>query len=210
MKTELFLNRHLGPRKEEVDLMLQKIGVDSLETLIKETIPENIRLTQDMKLDDAMSESDYLMHLKKISSKNKVFRTYIGLGYNRSYLPAVIQRNILENPGWYTAYTPYQAEIAQGRLEALLNFQTMVSDLTGMELANASLLDEGTAAAEAMSLLFSVRNRDQKKSNAVKFYVSDDIFPQTLSLLKSRSKPLGIELVIDTIQNVNIDKSFFL
>ena len=209
MKTELFLNRHLGPRKEEVDLMLQKIRVDSLETLIKETIPKNIRLTQDMKLDDAMSESDYLMHLKKISSKNKVFRTYIGLGYNRSYLPAVIQRNILENPGWYTAYTPYQAEIAQGRLEALLNFQTMVSDLTGMELANASLLDEGTAAAEAMSLLFSVRNRDQKKSNAVKFYVSDDIFPQTLSLLKSRSKPLGIELVIDTIQNVNIDKSFF-
>ena len=209
MKTELFLNRHLGPRKEEVDLMLQKIGVDSLETLIKETIPENIRLTQDMKLDDAMSESDYLTHLKKISSKNKVFRTYIGLGYNRSYLPAVIQRNILENPGWYTAYTPYQAEIAQGRLEALLNFQTMVSDLTGMELANASLLDEGTAAAEAMSLLFSVRNRDQKKSNAVKFFVSDDIFPQTLSLLKSRSKPLGIELVIDAIQNVNIDKSFF-
>ena len=209
MKTELFLNRHLGPRKEEVDLMLQKIGVDSLETLIKETIPENIRLTQDMKLDDAMSESDYLMHLKKISSKNKVFRTYMGLGYNRSYLPAVIQRNILENPGWYTAYTPYQAEIAQGRLEALLNFQTMVSDLTGMELANASLLDEGTAAAEAMSLLFSVRNRDQKKSNAVKFYVSEDIFPQTLSLLKSRSKPLGIELVIDAIQNVNLDNSFF-
>ena len=209
MKTELFLNRHLGPRKEEVDLMLQKIGVDSLETLIKETIPENIRLTQDMKLDDAMSESDYLMHLKKISSKNKVFRTYMGLGYNRSYLPAVIQRNILENPGWYTAYTPYQAEIAQGRLEALLNFQTMVSDLTGMELANASLLDEGTAAAEAMSLLFSVRNRDQKKSNAVKFYVCEDIFPQTLSLLKSRSKPLGIELVIDAIQNVNLDNSFF-
>ena len=192
MKTELFLNRHLGPRKQEVDLMLQKIGVDSLETLIKETIPENIRLTQDMKLDDAMSESDYLMHLKKISSKNKVFRTYMGLGYN-----------------WCTAYTPYQAEIAQGRLEALLNFQTMVSDLTGMELANASLLDEGTAAAEAMSLLFSVRNRDQKKSNAIKFYVSEDIFPQTLSLLKSRSKPLGIELVIDAIQNVNLDNSFF-
>jgi glycine dehydrogenase len=133
----------------------------------------------------------------------------MGLGYNRSYLPAVIQRNILENPGWYTAYTPYQAEIAQGRLEALLNFQTMVSDLTGMELANASLLDEGTAAAEAMSLLFSVRNRDQKKSNAIKFYVSVDIFPQTLSLLKSRSKPLGIELVIDAIQNVNLDNSFF-
>ena len=209
MKTELFLNRHIGPRKEEVDLMLHKIGVDSLKTLIKETIPENIRLTKDMQLDDEMSESDYLMHLKTISSKNKVFKTYIGLGYNRSYLPAVIQRNILENPGWYTAYTPYQAEIAQGRLEALLNFQTMISDLTGMELANASLLDEGTAAAEAMSLLFSVRSRNQKKSNTVKFYVADDIFPQTLSLLKSRSNPLGIELVIDKIENVNLDNTFF-
>ena len=209
MKTELFLNRHIGPRKEEVDLMLRKIGVDSLETLIKETIPENIRLSKDIQLDDEMSESDYLMHLKTISSKNKVFKTYIGLGYNRSYLPAVIQRNILENPGWYTAYTPYQAEIAQGRLEALLNFQTMISDLTGMELANASLLDEGTAAAEAMSLLFSVRSRAQKKSNAVKFYVTDDIFPQTLSLLKSRSNPLGIELVIDKIENINLDDTFF-
>ena len=209
MKTELFLNRHIGPREEEVDLMLRKIGVDSLETLIKETIPENIRLSKDIQLDDEMSESDYLMHLKTISSKNKVFKTYIGLGYNRSYLPAVIQRNILENPGWYTAYTPYQAEIAQGRLEALLNFQTMISDLTGMELANASLLDEGTAAAEAMSLLFSVRSRAQKKSNAVKFYVTDDIFPQTLSLLKSRSNPLGIELVIDKIENINLDDTFF-
>ena len=209
MKTELFLNRHIGPRKEEVDLMLRKIGVDSLETLIKETIPRNIRLGKDIQLDDEMSESDYLMHLKTISSKNKVFKTYIGLGYNRSYLPAVIQRNILENPGWYTAYTPYQAEIAQGRLEALLNFQTMISDLTGMELANASLLDEGTAAAEAMSLLFSVRSRAQKKSNAVKFYVTDDIFPQTLSLLKSRSNPLGIELVIDKIENINLDDTFF-
>ena len=209
MKTELFLNRHIGPREEEVDLMLRKIGVDSLETLIKETIPENIRLSKNIQLDDEMSESDYLMHLKTISSKNKVFKTYIGLGYNRSYLPAVIQRNILENPGWYTAYTPYQAEIAQGRLEALLNFQTMISDLTGMELANASLLDEGTAAAEAMSLLFSVRSRAQKKSNAVKFYVTDDIFPQTLSLLKSRSNPLGIELVIDKIENINLDDTFF-
>ena len=208
MKTELFLNRHIGPREEEVDLMLRKIGVDSLETLIKETIPENIRLSKDIQLDDEMSESDYLMHLKTISSKNKVFKTYIGLGYSRSYLPAVIQRNILENPGWYTAYTPYQAEIAQGRLEALLNFQTMISDLTGMELANASLLDEGTAAAEAMSLLFSVRSRAQKKSNAVKFYVTDDIFPQTLSLLKSRSNPLGIELVIDKIENINLDDTF--
>ena len=167
-----------------------------VEKLIEETIPKDIRLSKNIELEKEMSESDFLMHLKQISSKNKVFKTYIGLGYNRSYLPAVIQRNILENPGWYTAYTPYQAEIAQGRLEALLNFQTMVSDLTGMELANASLLDEATAAAEAMSLLFAVRSREQKKNNSFKFLVSDDIFPQTLSLLKKRSKPLGIELVI--------------
>ena len=209
MKTELFLNRHVGPNAFEVKEMLKYIGVDSLETLINETIPDNIRLEKEIDLEPEMSEADYLMHLKNISSKNKVFKTYIGLGYNRSYMPAVIQRNILENPGWYTAYTPYQAEIAQGRLEALLNFQTMISDLTGMELANASLLDESTAAAEAMSLLYSVRTRDQKKNNSVKFFVSDDIFPQTLSLLKTRSKPLGIELVIDNFENVNLDSSFF-
>ena len=209
MKTELFLNRHVGPNPFEVKKMLKYIGVDSLETLIDETIPENIRLEKGIDLKPEMSEADYLMHLKNISSKNKVFKTYIGLGYNRSYMPAVIQRNILENPGWYTAYTPYQAEIAQGRLEALLNFQTMISDLTGMELANASLLDESTAAAEAMSLLYSVRTRDQKKNNSVKFFVSDDIFPQTLSLLKTRSNPLGIELVIDNLENVKLDSSFF-
>ena len=209
MKTELFLNRHVGPNAFEVKEMLKYIGVDSLETLIDETIPENIRLEKGIDLEPEMSEADYLMHLKNISSKNKVFKTYIGLGYNRSYMPAVIQRNILENPGWYTAYTPYQAEIAQGRLEALLNFQTMISDLTGMELANASLLDESTAAAEAMSLLYSVRTRDQKKNNSIKFFVSDDIFPQTLSLLKTRSNPLGIELVIDNLENVNLDSSFF-
>ena len=185
MKTELFLNRHIGPRQDEIKTMLNSIGLNSIEELIDETIPKNIRLNKDIQLEPSMSESDYLRHLKKVSSKNKVFKTYIGLGYNRSYMPAVIQRNILENPGWYTAYTPYQAEIAQGRLEALLNFQTMISDLTGMELANASLLDEGTAAAEAMSLLFSLRTKDQKKNNAVKFLVSDDIFPQTLSLLRS-------------------------
>ena len=209
MKTELFLNRHVGPNAFEVKKMLKYIGVDSLETLIDETIPENIRLEKEIDLEPEMSEADYLMHLKNISSKNKVFKTYIGLGYNRSYMPAVIQRNILENPGWYTAYTPYQAEIAQSRLEALLNFQTMISDLTGMKLANASLLDESTAAAEAMSLLYSVRTRDQKKNNSVKFFVSDDIFPQTLSLLKTRSNPLGIELVIDNLENVNLDSSFF-
>ena len=149
------------------------------------------------------------MHLKTISHLNKVFKTYIGLGYNRSYLPAVIQRNILESPGWYTAYTPYQAEIAQGRLEALLNFQTMVCDLTGMELANASLLDESTAAAEAMTLLFAVRSRDQKKNNINKFFVSKNIFPQTLSLLKTRSNPLGIELVVEDENKFSFDSNEF-
>ena len=156
-----------------------------------------------------MSESDYLTHLKKISSLNKVYKTYIGLGYNRSYLPAVIQRNILENPGWYTAYTPYQAEIAQGRLEALLNFQTMVTDLTGMEISNASLLDESTAAAEAMTLLFSTRSRNQKKENINSFFVSADTFPQTLALLETRAKPLGIKLEIADLSKFDPEKNYF-
>ena len=163
MNTEAFERRHIGPSDEEVKEMLSLIKANSIEELINQTIPESIRNKEQMKLDPPMSESDYLAHLKKISSLNKVYKTYIGLGYNRSYLPAGIQRNILEKPGWYTAYTPYQAEIAQGRLEALLNYQTMVTDLTGMEISNASLLDESTAAAEAMTLLFSTRTRQQKK-----------------------------------------------
>jgi glycine dehydrogenase len=144
--------------------MLKTIGLESLDQLIYETVPDDIRLKQDLDLPDALSEYEYLNHIQELSTKNSVFKTYIGLGYHEAIVPSVIQRNILENPGWYTAYTPYQAEIAQGRLEALLNYQTMVVDLTGMELANASLLDEGTAAAEAMSLLFDVRERPQKKS----------------------------------------------
>ena len=163
MNTESFERRHIGPTENEIKQMLSVINANSIDELIDQTIPKSIRNEKPMRLDPPMSESDYLTHLKKISSLNKVYKTYIGLGYNRSYLPAVIQRNILENPGWYTAYTPYQAEIAQGRLEALLNFQTMVTDLTGMEISNASLLDESTAAAEAMTLLFSTRSRNQKK-----------------------------------------------
>lgn len=169
MNTESFSRRHIGPRESDIKLMLKTVNASSIDELIEDTIPENIRLKNALELEDPLSESDYLMHLKTISHLNKVFKTYIGLGYNRSYLPAVIQRNILESPGWYTAYTPYQAEIAQGRLEALLNFQTMVCDLTGMELANASLLDESTAAAEAMTLLFAVRSRDQKKIILINF-----------------------------------------
>ena len=165
MNTESFLIRHIGPRDEDIKKMLKVINANSLDELIDETLPNDIKLNQSLNLGKPLSESEYLMHLKKISALNKVYKTYIGLGYNRSYLPAVIQRNILENPGWYTAYTPYQAEISQGRMEALLNFQTMITDLTGMEISNASLLDESTAAAEAMTLLYAVRDREQKKNN---------------------------------------------
>ena len=163
MNTESFELRHIGPRQKDYETMLKTIGVESFDQLIYETVPDNIKLSQELSLDKAMSEQEYLEHIQALALKNQMFRSYIGLGYHPSNLPAVIQRNILENPGWYTAYTPYQAEIAQGRLEALLNFQTMITDLTGMELANASLLDEGTAAAEAMALLFAVRGTSAKK-----------------------------------------------
>jgi len=209
MNTESFQIRHIGPRDEDIKKMLKTIKAKSLDQLIDETLPNDIKLKGPIELDNPLSESEYLMHLKKISALNKVYKSYIGLGYNRSYLPAVIQRNILENPGWYTAYTPYQAEISQGRMEALLNFQTMITDLTGMEISNASLLDESTAAAEAMNLLYAVRDREQKKSNVSKFFVSKDIFPQTLSVLKTRSKPIGIELVIDDVENFDFDSTFF-
>jgi glycine dehydrogenase len=209
MNTDSFALRHIGPRRSDLPAMLKTIGVDSLEQLIYETVPDDIRLKTELQLDPAMSENEYLEHINDLASKNKIFKTYIGLGYNQSITPPVIQRNILENPGWYTAYTPYQAEIAQGRLEALLNFQTMISDLTGMELANASLLDESTAAAEAMALLFAVRERDQKKNNVVKFFVSEEILPQTLSLLETRSKPLGIELVVGDHETFEYSTTFF-
>ncbi|MDT0558429.1 aminomethyl-transferring glycine dehydrogenase [Ichthyenterobacterium sp. W332] len=209
MNTTSFAARHIGPREEDQKEMLKTIGVNSIEQLIAETIPDDIRLKEPLHLDAAMSEQEYLVHINELSKKNKVFKTYIGLGYHPTILPAVIQRNILENPGWYTAYTPYQAEIAQGRLEALLNFQTMITDLTGMELANASLLDESTAAAEAMSLLFSVRERQQKKDGIVKFFVSEHILPQTLSVLKTRAIPIGIDLVIGSEDNFDFSSEFF-
>jgi glycine dehydrogenase len=189
--------------------MLHTVGVESMDQLIFETIPNDIRLEEDLTLDNAMSEQEYLEHITELSSKNQLFKTYIGLGYHQAITPPVIQRNILENPGWYTAYTPYQAEIAQGRLEALLNYQTMVTDLTGMELANASLLDESTAAAEAMGLLFSVRERAQKKNNVTKFFVSEEILPQTLSLLKTRATPIGVALVIGNHEEFDFSKEFF-
>ena len=189
--------------------MLSFIGVESIEELLTETIPEEIRLKDKLESNTPLSEYQFLKHIQALSNKNKLYDTYIGLGYHPTITPPVIQRNILENPGWYTAYTPYQAEIAQGRLEALFNFQTMVSDLTGMELANASLLDESTAAAEAMSMLFSLRTREQKKANANKFFVSNRILPQTLEVLNTRATPLGIELVVESESNIVYNSSYF-
>ena len=209
MNTNSFQLRHIGPNKEEQEKMLATIKANSLEQLILETVPDNIRLKEDLDLAPAMSEYEYLAHIKKLSEKNRVFKSYIGLGYHEAIVPSVIQRNILENPGWYTAYTPYQAEIAQGRLEALLNYQTMVCDLTGMELANASLLDESTAAAEAMALLFDVRERAQKKAGVCKFFVSEEILPQTLSVLQTRSTPIGVELVIGNHKDFDFSDEFY-
>jgi glycine dehydrogenase len=209
MKTDSFVLRHVGPRAHEIEAMVTSIGLTSLDELIEKTIPDNIRLTTGLNLPDAMSEFEFMTHIQKLSNKNKIFKNYIGLGYHPTILPGVIQRNILENPGWYTAYTPYQAEIAQGRLEALLNYQTMVSDLTGMDLANASLLDEGTAAGEAMIMLYNTRSRAQKKGQASKFFISDTLLPQTKDVLKTRANPLGIELVFGNHENVHLSEEFF-
>ena len=203
----MFLNRHLGPNESEIAQMTQAIGVENLEQLIAETIPADIRLKAPLNLPEGISEYAFQKKIQKLAKKNKLYANYIGMGYHPAIVPAVIQRNILENPGWYTAYTPYQAEIAQGRLEALFNYQTVVSDLTGMELANASLLDESTAAAEAMTLLFAVRTRDQKKNNVQRFFVDQNTLPQTISLLQTRAQPIGIELVIGAIDA--LDDSFF-
>ena len=209
MKLYNFSDRHIGPRNSDVQQMIEKIGITSINQLIEETVPSQIMLNRDMDLPEAMSEIRFSEHMKSISQKNKIYRSYIGMGYYNTILPAVIHRNILENPGWYTSYTAYQAEISQGRLEALLNFQTMVSDLTAMDLANASLLDEGTSAAEAMIMLFNTRTRPQKKEGVKKFFVSELCFPQTIDLLKTRSEPLEIELVIGNHENIEIDNTFY-
>ncbi|GAA0752314.1 aminomethyl-transferring glycine dehydrogenase [Psychroflexus lacisalsi] len=209
MNTESFSSRHIGPRGESIKEMLNEVGAESVGELIYETIPNDIKLERKLNLPEPLTEFEFSNHVQGLASQNKVYKSYIGLGYHQAILPAVIQRNVFENPGWYTAYTPYQAEIAQGRLEALLNFQTMVSDLTGMELANASLLDEATSAAEAMTLLFAVRSREQKKNNIVKFFVGENVLPQTLALLKTRSEPLEIELVVGNPEKFDFDESYF-
>ena len=202
---EAFEDRHIAPNASDTQKMLETIGVNSIDQLIEETVPAKIRLKKSMELPAAKSEFDYLKDLKITASKNKVFKSYIGQGYYDCITPGVIQRNILENPGWYTQYTPYQAEIAQGRLQALLNYQTMVMDLTGMEIANASLLDEGTAAAEAMFMQYSTRKND--KANV--FFVSEHVLPQTIDILKTRSNPLGIELLIGNHETVQLNDTIF-
>ena len=208
MFKENFTRRHIGPNSSELNKILSTIGVTSVEQLLEQTIPEKIRLKNDLNIPEGISEMEFLKEIKKLSSLNQKFKTYIGLGYHDTFTPSVIQRNILENPGWYTAYTPYQPEIAQGRLEALLNFQTMVCDITKMEIANASLLDEGTSAAEAMIMMYNNRSKDQKSTNQNKFYVDSNIFPQTLAVLSTRAKPLDIELIVGDIKELNEDEFF--
>lgn len=191
-----FQARHIGPRPSDLSDMLTTIGVSSLDQLIHETIPENIRLKHELNIGNPMSEYAYLQFLQEKANKNKVCKNYIGLGYYGTITPGVIQRNIFENPGWYTQYTPYQAEIAQGRLEALLNFQTMIADLTALPIANASLLDEATAVAEAMHVFFEVRNKSKNKPQALKIFIDKHTFPQTIDVVKGRALPLDIEVVI--------------
>jgi glycine dehydrogenase len=209
MITNNFERRHNGPRPEEVKEMLKTIGTESLDSLIDETIPEGIRLKEELDLPKGISEYEYMQHITELARENKIFKSFIGLGYYDTQLPAVIQKNILENPGWYTSYTPYQAEISQGRLEALLNYQTMVSNLTGFDLANSSLLDEATAAAEAMLLAHHARSRKQVKAGVNTFYVADDMFPQTLEVLKTRAYPLGIDMVITKVEDFEFTDKVF-
>src|SRR6266568_1216643 len=198
-----FARRHIGPNREEIDAMLDRVGFENLDALIEAAIPKNIRLDRQLDLPEAKSESEALTELRAIAKKNKVARSFIGTGYYDCITPPVIQRNILENPGWYTAYTPYQAELAQGRLEALLNFQTMVTDLTGLDIANASMLDEATAAAEAMALCHAA-----VPSRKI-FFVADNCHPQTIAVVRTRAKPLGIELVVGDFASFKFKDAVF-
>ena len=209
---ERFQSRHIGPDETERDEMLKIVGASSLDALIDEAIPARIRLKQPLNVPEGKSEYQFLRDLRNLAARNQVFRSYIGFGYYDCITPSVILRNVLENPGWYTPYTPYQAEIAQGRLESLLNFQTMVRDLTGMQVANASLLDEATAAAEAMTMLHRVQS---KRIDAVvgpaQFFVAASVYPQTLDVLRSRAEPLGIELVVGDFKTAALgDRTFLL
>src|SRR5437870_8526803 len=215
--SDYFHSRHIGPSPDERDAMLREVGAASLDALVDEAIPASIRLKRPLNLPPAESEHEYLRRLTHIARKNKTFRSYIGLGYHDTITPSVILRMVMENPGWYTPYTPYQAEIAQGRLESLLNFQTMVTELTGMDVANASLLDEATAAAEAMTLLHRSRGRPPDAGGRTLsgppdrslFLVSDRCLPQTIDVLRARAEPLDIELHVGPLESMTFDSSVF-
>lgn len=194
---EQFVNRHIGPSEKDFQQMLKTIGVESVEELISQVMPQSIRLRKPLALDEPMTEAQFAAHIRSLAERNQTLRSFIGMGYYPNSMPAAIVRNVFENPAWYTSYTPYQAEISQGRLEALLNFQTMIVSLTGMEIANCSLLDEATAAAEAMLMMYALRSRDQQKAGANVLFVDSNIYPQTLDVLLTRSEPFGIELVVD-------------
>ena len=204
-----FIKRHNGPTEADVEKMLKVIGVKSTEQLVDEIISPDIRLKNDLNIGRGMNEYECISHLKALGAKNKQFRSYIGMGYYNVITPGVITRNILENPGWYTSYTPYQAEVSQGRLEALLNFQTVISDMTAMPLANASLLDEATAAAETMLMFYHERSRAQVKADVKKIFVANDMFPQTIEVIKTRAHFLGIEVVVDDIKNFSAGEEYF-
>lgn len=204
-----FISRHIGPNEAETKQMLAVVGESSLESLVSKTVPSTIRMSKALSIPPSMSEYEYLQHIKEVSLKNKVYRNYIGQGYYDTITPSVILRNVFENPGWYTQYTPYQAEISQGRLESLLNFQTMVSDLTGLPIANASLLDEGTAAAEAMTMFFNSLNKDHDHITRPRFFVDKDTFPQTIDVIITRATPVGIEVVQGDYRTAEIDHTYF-
>jgi len=208
-KLTQFAKRHIGISSEELNSMLTTIGVENIDQLIHETIPDDIRSQKEMDIPQAMNEYEYLQHIKKIGGKNKVFKNFIGQGYYGTITPSVILRNIFENPGWYTQYTPYQAEIAQGRLEALLNFQTMVSDLTGLPIANASLLDESTAAAEAMAMAEGIHNKKRKNNPATKIFVDENVFVQTKDVVFTRAQPLNIEVVVGEWSSFDFHDDYF-
>jgi len=201
MSSDNFLSRHIGPRETDIDSMLAKVGVSSIDELIDQTIPADIKAKKPLNLSAPMSEYEYLNYIKELASKNKNYKTYIGMGYYNTITPSVILRNIFENPSWYTSYTPYQAEISQGRLEALLNFQTMVMSLTGMEIANCSLLDEATAAAEAIIMMFNKRDKSFVKNGGNTLFVDEKIFPQTIEVLETRAEPLGIKIIKGDYKN---------
>ncbi len=209
MAIDEFVNRHIGPRAKEIKDMLEVIGVSSVDELIDQTVPANIRLEKGLNLPNGLTEREYYRRILHLASKNKVFNTYIGMGWYDTITPAVILRNILENPAWYTSYTPYQAEISQGRLEALLNFQTMVCEMTSMPLANASLLDEATAAAEALHMMFALRSRAQEKAGANICFVDEKIWPQTLDVLLTRAEPLGIKIQVGDFKEAEICEKCF-